>query len=53
VTPLGVGEAVFTVDVAPTIAEILGIASPTGLDGRSRLDLLGDTSPPAATETSD
>jgi predicted AlkP superfamily pyrophosphatase or phosphodiesterase len=40
VTAQTLDDPVFTVDVAPTIAEILGIETPAGLDGESRLDLL-------------
>jgi len=38
--PATVHEPVGTVDVAPTLAEVLGLATPAGLDGVSRVDLL-------------
>jgi predicted AlkP superfamily pyrophosphatase or phosphodiesterase len=46
--PHQVDEPVFTVDVAPTIAEILGVSPQTDLDGQSRLDLLATTPPPTS-----
>ena len=45
ITAHRIDEPVFTVDVAPTLADILGIAAPAGLDGQSRLDLISGSAP--------
>ncbi|TFH22171.1 MAG: DUF4976 domain-containing protein [Myxococcales bacterium] len=46
-TPRSVAESALTYDIAPTVAELAGVAAPAGLDGRSLVPLLqGETPAP-------
>lgn len=48
-----VDEPVRTVDIAPTIAEILAVEPAADIDGRSRLDLATNAAPPSRNDVGD